>query len=354
MKKDVLKERSSLTLLYSVIVFCILLVSVVVAIGLAILLSYLGVLNFSPMDGELGFGSLTFMALVSLAVGLLFTLLTRNVPLAPINMLINKMNSLKSGDFKARINFTGKLRNYPLAVEIQDSFNTMAQELENTEMLRGDFINNFSHEFKTPIVSIAGFAKLLRHGNLSEEQKDEYLGIIEEESLRLSAMATNVLALTRIENQTILTDVSSFNLSEQLRSCILLLEDYWSRKQLYLELDFDEYTIAANEELLKQVWINLLDNAIKFSPITGEIKLAISKAGEKYKISITNYGEDIPQDKLSKIWNKFYQTDESHNGNGNGIGLAIVKAIVELHKGSVSVVSENGSTCFTVELPTAQ
>lgn len=131
-------------------------------------------------------------------------------------------------------------------------------------MLRSDFINNFSHEFKTPIVSIAGFAKLLRRGNLTDEQKEEYLEVIEEESLRLSAMANNVLNLTRVENQTILTEVTRFNLSEQIRGAVLLLAEKWTPKNLYMDMQFGEHMICANEELLKQVWINLLDNAIKF------------------------------------------------------------------------------------------
>ncbi|MBQ2960251.1 MAG: HAMP domain-containing histidine kinase [Oscillospiraceae bacterium] len=353
MKKNEFNERYSLTLLYSFIVFFILLISVIVSIGLAVLLSHLGLLAFNPMDGETGFSPLIFMALVSLAVGLLLTFLTRKVPLSPINTLVDSMNKLKSGDYKTRLYFKGRIRKHPVAVEIENSFNTMAQELENTEILRSDFINNFSHEFKTPIVSIAGFAKLLRRGNLTEEQKQEYLGIIEEESLRLSAMATNVLNLSKIENQTILTDINRFNLSEQIRACVLLLEDQWMKKSLSLDLDFDEHYICANEELLKQVWINLIDNAIKFSPITGELSLGI-EANEKFcTVSITNYGEDIHADKLDKIWNKFYQADESHSGNGNGIGLAIVKAIVELHHGSAEVESSQGKTTFKVTLPSA-
>ena len=350
MKKEELKERYSLTLLYSVIVFCILLVSVVIAIVLALMLSSVGVLSFSDSN----FSPFIFMALVSAAVGLLLTVLTRKLPLTPINTLINSMNRLKSGDFKTRLEFKGKLKRHPIALELRDSFNTMAQELENTEMLRNDFINNFSHEFKTPIVSIAGFAKLLRRGNLSEEQKEEYLQIIEEEALRLSAMATNVLALSRIKNQTILTDVSRFNLSEQIRDCVLLLEEKWSNKALSFELDFEEHYISANQELLKQVWINLLDNAIKFSPLTGEIKLSISEIANSSIISITNYGEEIPAEKLDLIWNKFYQTDESHACQGSGIGLAIVKAIVQLHSGSIRAESDKGLSCFTVELPNLQ
>ena len=351
MKKEFRKERISLTLLYSTISFCILLLSVLVAAAFSYLFTRFDLLDFLDVDGDSVTASLLFMVFVSAIVGIVVTLLTRRIPLNPFNSLINHMNRLATGDFKVRLTFGKPAQNIPAFTELSDSFNTMAQELENTEMLRSDFINNFSHEFKTPIVSIAGFAKLLRRGNLTEEQKEEYLAIIEEESLRLSTMATNVLNLTKLENQTILTDVSTYNLSEQLRSCVLLLEDAWSKKNLELDLDFDEYTISANEEMLKQVWINLLDNAIKFSPPTGEVRIEIFETYRSIRVSVTNYGSEIPPEKMDKIWNKFYQTDESHASLGNGIGLAVVKHIVELHKGTASVLSKNGVTTFITELP---
>ena len=212
-------------------------------------------------------------------------------------------------------------------------------------------VNNFSHEFKTPIVSIAGFAKLLSREDLTEEQRAAYLRAIEEESMRLSVMATNVLALTKIENQTILTDVSSFNLSEQLRSAVLLLEGKWTKKELELSLDFDEYEIEANEELLREVWINLLDNAVKFSPVGGLVAVTIADLGTTMMVTVSNEGQGIPSEKLSKIFNKFYQADESHATAGNGVGLAIVKRIVELHGGTVCVESEDGEVAFAVTLP---
>jgi signal transduction histidine kinase len=218
-------------------------------------------------------------------------------------------------------------------------------------MLRSDFINNFSHEFKTPIVSIAGFTKLLRKGNLSQPQKEEYLAIIETESLRLSQMATNVLNLTKVENQTILTDVTEYNLSEQIRSCILLLSEKWEEKEIDYVLDFREYSIHANEELLKQVWINLLGNAVKFSPHGGTIEVRITEQPDTMTVSVMNTGSTIAPEQQAKIFRKFYQADESHAAEGNGIGLAIVKRVVELHEGTVSVASGNGRTTFTVVLP---
>ncbi len=238
--------------------------------------------------------------------------------------------------------------------EICDSFNTMAQELGATEMLRSDFINNFSHEFKTPIVSITGFAKLLKRGNLTEQQRLEYLDIIEEESVRLTALATNMLNLTKYENQTILTDVVAYNLSEQIRSCIQALEGKWARKDVDFNLDFGEYRIKGNKDMLKHTWINLIDNAIKFSPEGETVDISIREQQEQYAISISNHGSDIPEQKMGKIFHKFYQADESHSSEGNGIGLALVKGVVELHQGTVAVSSQNGTVTFTVTLPKQQ
>ena len=221
---------------------------------------------------------LVFMAITAIVLFIFLVFLGR-FPLKPVNEIINNMNRLATGDFKARLHFGRVLSNHKTFKEIEQSFNELAEELENTEMLRQDFVNNFSHEFKTPIVSISGLAKLVNKGNLSDEEKKSYLEAIEKESLRLANMATNVLNLTKVENQTILTHTKSYNVSEQIRTCVLLLENQWTTKNIDLSLEFDEYTLEANEELLKQVFINLLDNAIKFSPEgeTDRLRLKIGK-----------------------------------------------------------------------------
>ena len=167
-------------------------------------------------------------------------------------------------------------------------------------------------------------------------------------------MATNVLNLTKVENQTILTDVAEYNLSEQIRSCILLLSGKWEQKELDFSLDFNEYNIRANEELMKQVWINLLENAVKFTPNRGLIEVKIAEHGDMLAVSIMNTGSEIASEHQKKIFNKFYQVDESHATEGNGIGLAIVKRVTELHEGTVEVHSESGTTTFTVFLPKMQ
>jgi signal transduction histidine kinase len=343
-------QRWGLTLLVSALVFVIIVISVTVASVLVYILLLTG--EISSIDGrpDPKF-MLIFTASLSLAIGLGVTLFVSRMSVKPLHHLIAQINRMASGDFKARLHFGKFIQMQPAVVELTESFNKMAKELENTEMLRSDFINNFSHEFKTPIVSIAGFAKVLKRGHLTDERKKEYLDIIEEEALRLAEMATNVLHLTKIENQTILTDCTLFNLSEQVRNSLVLLEHKWSKKNLEFDLDFNEYQIEANEELLKQLWINLLDNAIKFSPTYGTIDVRIVEKGDVLCVTIGNQGEMIPKKQQAYIFNKFYQADESHSSEGNGIGLALVKQIVLLHEGHMQVTSAPQKTCFEVTLP---
>ncbi len=344
------KQRWSLTIVFSLIVLAILLAAIALAAGAVYVLVFFGVIQSS--ESELGMLHIVLlMGGISLVLGWIIVFFSSRLPLKPINELINKMNRLASGDFRARLQFGSALENHSAFNEIETSFNRMAQELENTEMLRGDFINNFSHEFKTPIVSIAGLAKLLRRGNLTEEQRLQYLQSIEEESMRLSYMATNVLNLTKVENQTILTDLTTFNLSEQLRSAVLLLEGKWTKKEIDWQIDLEEYEITANAELLRQVWINLVENAIKFSPVGGRITLEIASTGAQFAVTVRNQGEPIPVEVRERIFQKFYQADESHATEGNGIGLAIVRRIVTLHEGEIDVACEGGVNSFTVRLP---
>lgn len=345
------RRRFSLTLFYAVVTFLLLLLSLLIAVLASVLFIKYDVLMHIPRELIPNVNQvLLFMLLLSLAVGGLLSLPIVQLQIFPLNRLITQMNRLASGDFKARLHFRRIITFMPGYADMEESFNKMAAELENTEMLRSDFVNNFSHEFKTPIVSIAGFARLLQRGSLSEEQRREYLNAISEESLRLSNMATNVLNLSKLEKQTILTDVRRFNLSEQIRSAILLLQHSWSAKNLDWALNLEEYEIEANAEQLMEVWINLLGNAVKFSPEGSTVELSAEVRSGSITVSVTNPGELSPE-QLNKIWSKFYQGDESHSQAGNGIGLAIVKRIVELHKGSVEAASSGGKVHFSVRLP---
>lgn len=344
-------NRAALTQLFTALVLCFMIVPLLFT-GVTIYL----LLHFNILTGP---GHTTMMPKTVILIfipsavllGLLMTALLARIPLKPVNKLINQINRLAAGDYRARLDYGDFEKKYPVLSELTGSFNRMAEELQNTELLRSDFINNFSHEFKTTIVSIAGFAKLLRRSDLTEAEREEYLHIIETESLRLAQMATNVLYLTKVENQTILTDLTTYNLSEQIRSCILLLSEKWEKKELELVLDFDEYTILASEEPMQQVWINLLSNAVKFCPPGGTIDVRITQSADSTCVCVRNTGSEIAPAQQKKIFNKFYQADESHASEGSGIGLAIVKRIVTLHEGEVSVQSGNNATAFTVTLP---
>jgi len=344
------EHRFSLTLLLAALVFVILTVALTLATVLVYVLVRLGV--GVSIDEKVNFVTVLFLlSATSLIIGFGITVLLVKFPLRPINTMVNGMNNLAEGKFDTRLEYSALVRNVPAFAEITDSFNKMAEQLQNTEMLRNDFINNFSHEFKTPIVSIAGFAEILESAEISEEERLQYATAIKEESKRLASIATNVLELTKVENQSILTDASRYNVSEQLRFCLVLLEAKWSKLDIELDFDFDEYYIIGNEELLKEVWINLLDNAIKFVNSGGSIIVKIEPSGKNLRFEISNTGATIPPEKQKYIFNKFYQSDESHSTEGNGIGLAIVKRIVDLHDGCVSVKSENGMTSFSVVLP---
>ena len=351
MNKEQRKSQFSLSLIFFFVVFAILSVSLLLASAIVYILTRSGV-TVSVNGGMEELSTvILLMTVISAVLGGALALFAGRIPLKPVNRIIEGMNRLASGDFKARLSFGKGVSSYRAFADVRDSFNKMAEELENTQMIRSDFVNNFSHEFKTPIVSIAGFAKLLKRGNLTQEQQQEYIGIIDDESLRLASMATNVLSLTRVENQTILTGVSRFNLSEQIRSCVLLLESKWSDRALEFELEFPEYTVCAGEELLKEVWINLIDNAVKFTPEYGTVKVTIEAGEADYRVSVINTGSEIAPEDREKIFNKFYQADTSHATPGNGVGLAIVKRVVQLHGGRVFAESGQGVTAFTVVIP---
>jgi len=269
--------------------------------------------------------------------------------LRPMNDLVKGMHEVSQGDFSVRVegeHMPGDMG------ELVRSFNHMSCELGSLELFRKDFINNFSHEFKTPIVSIRGFAKQLERDDLTEEQRREYISIIVSESDRLANMSSNVLLLTKLENQTIVTDKTVYRLDEQLRNCILLLEKQWSEKNIDLDVDLDEADFRGNEEMVAHIWVNLLSNAIKFSPEGGLLGVMLKKAEDMLVVRVSDRGEGMDKETQMRIFEKFYQGDTAHATEGNGLGLSLVKRIVDLCGGEVTVESEPGrGTTFEVKLP---
>jgi signal transduction histidine kinase len=287
---------------------------------------------------------------VSIILGTLITIIVSKKILRPMHDLIEATQIVSKGDFTVRVREIKQ--DNELGVLIK-SFNIMAKELGGIEIFRQNFINNFSHEFKTPIVSIRGFAKQLQKESLTQEQRKEYTDIIITESERLTNMSANILLLTRFENQQIVIDRKEFYLDEQLRKCVLILEKQWSRKRIEFQLNLEETIYYTNEEMLSHVWMNLISNAIKFS--YPESTIIISCRAEENKniiVEITDHGIGINQETMGHIFDKFYQGDKSHILEGNGLGLSIVKRIVELCQGDISVKSEKEKgTTFQINLP---
>jgi signal transduction histidine kinase len=238
--------------------------------------------------------------------------------------------------------------------QLTKNFNKMTRELRGIQYLRKDFINNVSHEFKTPIASIQGFAKLLQKGNLSEVEKQEYADIIVEETTRLSKLSSNILRLSSLENQEMLEKKTIFSLDEQIRKSILLLEHEWSNKNIDFDIELDEVQYQGDEELLQQVWINLLNNAVKFSNTNSSIAVRLYRTNSAVIVKISDNGIGMSEETMLRIFEKFYQGDKAHSHDGNGLGLSLVKRILDLCNGSIYVESKlcEGST-FTVELPVA-
>lgn len=336
--------KGQLTLMFSVVIFLFMF--------FAMLLAFLGAFalyRFGFIAGDRPVGLVLLMfALISLLAGVALSMVFSRFPLAPLRELMEATDCIASGDYNARINFKSPAE----LKRLSDKFNHMAEEIGSVEMLRSDFINNFSHEFKTPIASIQGFAEMLELGELTEEERMEYIHTIIEESSRLTTLATNILNLCKVEQQSILTNQSRFNVSEQLRQVIALLDKKWWAKGIVIAFDCGEVFYTGNEELLKQIWINLIDNAIKFSPEGEEIDIIIRESDESLTVSFTNRGEPIPSSALTHIFDKFYQADISHATQGNGLGLAIAQKIAKLHGGDIHVYcSDIDGTTFEVLLP---
>ena len=270
--------------------------------------------------------------------------------LRPLKQLIAATKEVKKGNFKVHLDTDGNPQTE--MEELIHSFNEMSRELDGIELFRNDFINNFSHEFKTPIVSICGFAKQLELEDLTPELRLEYAKIIAEESDRLAKLATNVLELSKLENQQIVTDKKEFYLDEQLRQCILLQEPLWTEKDIEMIPELDEVKLFSNEELLSHIWLNLIGNAIKFTPHGGTVRVELKERADAVTVLISDTGIGMPEEVKAHIFEKFYQGDPSHHKSGYGIGLTMAHRAAVLCGGDITVESDVGKgSTFSVTLP---
>lgn len=345
LKRKKNKFSTVFTIMLTLIIFLILSVANVITFCIISFLYFNGKLGGSGASFS---GFLFYLLMLSTILGTVLAALANHLPFNPFNKLIKGMNELSEGHFETRLSTFGPDHWKRLA----ENFNAMADSLNSTEILRNDFINNFSHEFKTPIVSIRGFAKILKQNNLTDKEREEYLDIIISESTRLSALANNVLNISKIESQTVPSNPTVFNLAEQIRKSILLLESRWEEKNINLDIDLSEVSFMGSEELMTQVWVNLLDNAIKFTPNGGDIVIKLTETSDKCTFSIKDTGCGISEEKKPHIFDKFYQCDDSHSSAGNGLGLSVVQKVVQLHNGYINVNSKpNVGTQFTITLP---
>jgi signal transduction histidine kinase len=245
--------------------------------------------------------------------------------------------------------FTGGIKE---VAELTDNFNRMAHELKALEYLRRDFTANLSHELKTPVASIRGYAQLLQCEGVSPDEQQEYARVIAAESTRLSNLSDNLLKLTRLESHPPVYTGEKFSLDEQLRRCANALLPAIERKRQTLSVSLARVSVAADETLLMQVWSNLLDNAIKFTPEGGHIGLTLTHAHGEARVTVEDDGIGIDDEAQSRIFEKFYQADLSHNMGGNGLGLPLVRRIVDICRGRIELTSSAGRGAkFTVVLP---
>lgn len=264
-----------------------------------------------------------------------------------IKKLTKATNEVAEGNFDIKLETKEKDE----IAQLIFHFNNMAKKLKNTAYIQKDFVNNISHELKTPIASIQGFAKILKNKNLTEEEKDEYLNIIVEESKRLENLSNNILRISKLENQDVIENQSKFALDENIRRAILLLQNKWIEKNINFNLDLPKTYYYGEEELLLQVWTNIIENAIKFSNENGEINIKIEKRFDLIKVYIKDEGIGMNEEVAERVFDKFYQKDNSRSNLGYGLGLSIAKRIVELSNGNIVVESEiNKGSTFIISL----
>lgn len=344
-KKSKANVFTRLTLIVVLGTFVLLLISTLITTGLVAIIAQYWTLDDNQV---LLFGLVTLAISIVIGIGLSFAFSA--IMIKSTQPYLEAVRKISEFDFSVRIKDKPIMSNLGIA----ESINAMAEQLGSVETLRDGFVSDFSHEFKTPIVSIAGFATLLKDKSLSEEERNEYLDVIIDESHRLVELSESVLMLSRLDSQTIINE--DYLLDEQLRQCILLFSRQCSQKNIALEADFgDEIPIYSCKKLLSQVWVNLMSNAVKFTPENGVITVSANRTDNGIAVSIADSGCGMSEEVKSKIFIKFFQGDKSRTTAGNGLGLSVVKKICDLLSLDISVESEVGKgSKFTVTIPVQQ
>lgn len=329
----------------------ILIVGVLVIWVLGVVLgNVINVVTSKFVEGDEGrnFWIVLTYIIVAVLLGLGLAFLLTHIVMNVINDINVNINKIAEGDFTARLAPITKNPHINSAVY---NFNEMVKQLNSVAVLKNDFVSNFTHEFKTPIASIKGYAELLENGdNLTKEQKD-YLRIIIEESKSLSVLAENTMKLARLDSQTTTGNIKNFSLDGQIEDCVLLFDNKLKEKGIELETNLIPARIKNDPYLIKEVWVNLISNAIKFTGKGGKIAITLSRTKGGYLVKIKDNGKGMSEDALKHLYEKFYQEDKNYGDKGLGLGLAIVKRILEIVGGKIECESEIGKgSTFTVHI----
>lgn len=290
-----------------------------------------------------------WIVLFSLAVGTLGALGVAQFFLKPVNRLEAAMNTVAKGDFSVRLP-TERLRLREIN-SLYENFNLMARELSAIEILQSDFVSNVSHEFKTPLAAVEGWASLLQDPELGDAERLQVADAILSNTRRLSDLVTNVLLLSKVENTAIAQEKTSLRLDEQIRQALITLEPKWSEKGLEPDVELEPVDFTGSAGLLWHVWMNLLDNAVKFTPAGGAFRVSLT-GGQTVVFTVEDSGPGVSEADLPHVFDRFYQGDASRAETGNGLGLALVKRVVTLLGGSITVgKGALGGAAFRVEIP---
>ena len=270
----------------------------------------------------------------------------------PVKQIADAAEKIIQGDFSVRVKPQSRLGMNDTFHEVIECFNKMAEELGSVETLRTDFIANVSHEMKTPLAVMQNYGTLLQTPGLSEEKRMEYAKGVTEGSRRMADMMTNILKLNRLENQQIYPQVAEFDLGEQLCQCLLQFENVWEQSDIAIETEIaDHVTVKADAELLSHVWNNLFSNAFKFTPPGGTVTVTLTTTEHHAVVQVRDTGCGMTPEVGAHIFEKFYQADTSHSVRGNGLGLALVKRVVDIMHGEIQVESAAGKgSVFTVKI----
>jgi len=334
-------KNLSLETRMTLLVGAVVLVSILIAFGIA-----KGLELLFPFTTKIPL--LIQLNIFSLTVALFATRFLSKLFFDPLKEIRKGMKQVAEGNFDIHIETTTSSSEIQ---EMFDGFNMMTRELRATEILQSSFVSNVSHEFRTPINAIEGYTTLLQSTENIDEIENEYIEKILYNTKRLSSLVSNILLLSRIENQTIQTHQERYALDEQIRESILSLESEWEKKNIEFDVELDAVEYHGNESMMYHVWTNLIGNAIKFSPQGGLIRIILRSVNDSIVFTVEDSGPGLSEETQKHLFDKFYQEDSSHKQEGNGLGLALVKRILTLVQGEVAAENiPEGGCRFTVTL----